>query len=168
MFSKKFWIPILIIALFMMGCGLFNAYLELYPHGGLGLSEQMNVFVRLTTGIVYVEIVILVGFLVFLCYRTRSKGLVCVIAACILIFRPLGWIVVAVRNAIWGQWAQWEPNLDLRGVSLQRGLDIAIITSGIETVLCYSLILLGAFLIYNEWQHGKFNYPLSGRHGQDG
>lgn len=118
----------------------------------------MNVFVRLTTGIGYLEFVAVMGFLVFLCFRTRSKGLILVAAALPLIkVRFLNWIVAAVLNAY--NIAQWEPGVDVRGVKLLQRLDIAIITTGIEDVLCYSLCLLGAFLIYKEWQHGKFNYP---------
>ena len=117
----------------------------------------MNVFVNLTTGIVYLEFVVLMGFLVFLCFRTRSKGLILVAAALAIIkVRFLSWIVATVLNAYMGQ---WEPGLDIRGVKLLRRLDIAIITSGIEGVLCYSLGLLGVFLIYKEWQQGKFRNP---------
>ena len=117
----------------------------------------MNVFVNLITGIVYLEFVALMGFLVLLCFRTRSKGLILVAAALALIkVRFLSWIVAAVLNAYMGQ---WEPGLDIRSVKLLRRLDIAIITSGIEGVLCYSLGLLGAFLIYKEWRQGKFRQP---------
>lgn len=126
----------------------------------LNLKESsktlMNVFfVRLATGIAYLEFVVLMGFLVFLCFRTRSKGLILVTTVLIGI-RVLRWIVYAVHNAYIGQ---WEPSLDVRGVQLFRRLDFAIIISGIELVLCYSLCLLGAFLIYKEWRQGKFNQP---------
>ena len=118
----------------------------------------MNVFVRLTTDIAYLEFVAVMGFLVFLCFRTRSKGLILVAAALALIkVRFLNWIVAAVLNAY--NIVPWEQELDVRSVKLLQRLDIAIITSGIEVVLCYSLCLLGAFLIYKEWRHGKFNYP---------
>ena len=117
----------------------------------------MNVFVNLTTGIVYLEFVALMGFLVFLCFRTRSKGLILVAAAlAVSKVRLLIWIVGTVFNAYMGQ---WEPDLDIRSVKLLRRLDIAIITSGIEGVLCHSLGLLGVFLIYKEWRQGKFRQP---------
>ena len=118
----------------------------------------MNVYAHLVTGIAYVELVVLIGFLVFLCFRTRSKGLIWVAAALALQAKVLSWVVAAVCNAYMGQ---WEPNIDVRGVKLLRRLDIVIITSGIEVVLCYSLGLLGVFLIYKEWRQGKFNYPLT-------
>ncbi|MCG9134211.1 hypothetical protein J5I95_21330 [Candidatus Poribacteria bacterium] len=79
-----------------------------------------------------------------------------VAAALALQVKVLSWIVAAVCNAYMGQ---WEPGQDVRGVKLLRRLDITIITSGIEVVLCYSLGLLGVFLIYKEWRQGKLNYP---------
>ena len=116
----------------------------------------MNVFfVRLATGIAYLEFVVLMGFLVFLCFQTRSRGLI-LISTVLIGVRFLRWIVYAVHNAYIGQ---WEPGLDVRSEELFRRLDFAIIISGIELVLFYSLCLLGVFLIYKEWRHGKFNYP---------
>ncbi len=120
----------------------------------------MNVFVRLVTGIVYVQIVVLIGFLVFLCFRTRSKGLIWVTAALLLIkLQALNHIVAVVRNIVYaGAGETWTPGLDVRDEKLYRNLDIAIIISGIEVVLGYSLCLLGAFLIYKEWRQGKFRH----------
>lgn len=117
----------------------------------------MNVFVRLVTGIVYVQCVILMGFLVFLCFRTRSKGLIWVTAALPLMkFQVLNHIISVVYNIFnIGQIEQWEPGLDVRGENLFLRLDITIIVGGIEAVLGYSLCLLGAFLIYKEWRQGK-------------
>ena len=118
----------------------------------------MNVYASLVTGFSYVAFVVLMGFLVFLCFRTRSKGLILVAAALALIkVRFLNWIVAAVLNAY--NIGQWDPALDVRSEKLFLRLDIAIITSGIEVVLCYSLCLLGAYLIYKEWRQGQFNQP---------
>ena len=118
----------------------------------------MNDFVRLVTGIVYVEFAVLVGFLVFLCFRTRSKGLILVTAGLALMeVKVLTWIVAMVCNVF--NIGQWEPGLDVRSGKLFQRLDIAIVTTGIEAVLCYGLCLLGAFLIYKEWRHGKFRQP---------
>ena len=118
----------------------------------------MNVFVRLVTGIVYVQFVVLIGFLVFLCFRTRSKGLIWVTAALTLMkLQVLNYIVAVVCNVF--DIAQWEPSLDVRGENLFLRLDISIIVRGIEAVLGYSLCLLGAFLIYKEWRQGKFRQP---------
>lgn len=116
----------------------------------------MNIFfVRLATGIAYLEFVVLMGFLVFLCFRRRSKGLI-LVATVLIGIRVLRWIVYAVHNAYVGQ---WDPGLDVRGEQLFLRLEFAIIISGIELVLCYGLCLLGAFLMYKEWRQGKFNKP---------
>ena len=112
----------------------------------------MKVFVDLTTWIGYVGFLALMVFLVFFCLRTRSKGLIVLVTAMgVRLFR---WLVLAVYNTyIW----PWKPGLDIRDVDLRRNLELAIITSGIEVLLFYSLCLLGAFLVYKEWRDGKFN-----------
>ena len=118
----------------------------------------MNDFVRLVTGITYVEFVVLMGFLVFLCFRMRSRGLILIAVALTLMkLQVLNYIVAVVCNIF--NVGTWEPGLDVRGENLFLRLDISIIVRGIETVLGYGLCLLGAFLIYKEWRQGKFNYP---------
>ena len=114
---------------------------------------------RLMSGIAHVEFVILLAFLVFLCVRTRSKGLICVTAALPLIeIHILSYIVAVFLNIVDGK--AWESGLDIRHVTkLTQRLGIAIITGGIEVVLGYGFCLLGAFLIYKEWQQGKFATP---------
>ena len=118
----------------------------------------MNDFVRLVTGIVYVEFAVLIGFLVFLCFRTRSRGLILGTAGLALMeVKVLTWIVAVVCNVF--NIGQWEPGLDIRAVKLFQRLEIAIVTTGIEAVLSYGLCLFGAFLIYREWRQGKFRQP---------
>ena len=116
----------------------------------------MKVFVDLTTWIGYVGFLALMVFLVFFCLRTRSKGLI-VLATALMGVRFLKWLVHAVYNAYMGP---WEPGIDIRAVRLLQGLNLSIITSGIEVVLFYSLCLLGAFLVYKEWRNGKFNREI--------
>ena len=124
----------------------------------------MDVFVHLMTGIANVEFVGLMGFLVFLCFRTRSKGLIWVTAALPLMeVKALNYIVGVVCYIFnIGAWepgiGAWEPGLDVRGAALTLRLEISIIISGIEIVLGYGLCLLGAFLIYKEWRQGKFRH----------
>ena len=118
----------------------------------------MNVFVRLVTGIVYVQFVVLIGFLVFLCFRTRSKGLIWITVGQTLgIGKVLNYIVAVVYNIFnpIEQIEHWEPGLDVRSEALTLRLEISIIVGGIEVVLGYSLCLLGAFLIYKEWRQEK-------------
>ena len=117
---------------------------------------EMNIFVRLVTEITSVEYVVFMGFLVFLCFRTRSKGLIC-IATSLIGIQGLGWLVPAVYITLWGE--QWESGVDVRAVNLTRNLEVTIISRGIADVLCYGLCLLGAFVIYREWRAGKFNAP---------
>ena len=119
---------------------------------------RMNVFVRLVTGIVYVQFVVLLGFLVFLCFRPRSKGLIWVTVGQILMTgKVLNYFVGVVCNIL--NIGTWEPGLDLRSEALTLRLEISIIVSSIEVVLGASLCLLGAFLIYKEWRQRKFRPP---------
>ena len=113
----------------------------------------MKVFVDLTTWVGYVGFLALMVFLVFFCLRTRSKGLI-VLATALIGVRFLSWLVLAVYNTY--TW-QWKPGMDVREVNLRPNLKLAIVTSGIEIVLFYSLCLLGAVLVYKEWRKGKFN-----------
>ena len=110
----------------------------------------MKVFVDLTTWIGYVGFLALMVFLVFFCLRTRSKGLIVFTTA--VGVRFLGWLVLVV----YAYMRPWKPGLDIRAAPLFRGLNLAIITGGIEVVLFYSLCLLGTFLVYKEWRDGKF------------
>ena len=119
---------------------------------------RMNVFVRLVTDIVYAQFVILIGFLVFLCFRTRSKGLIWVtMGETLRIGKVLNYIVGAVYNIFnpIEQIELWEPGLYDEALILR--LEISIIVGSIKTVLGYCLWLLGAFLIYKEWRQGKFH-----------
>ena len=112
----------------------------------------MKVFVDLTTWIGYVGFLALMVFLVFFCFRTRSKGLI--VLATAMGVRVLRWLVFAVYNYIW----PWEPGMDVGDRGLWYKLNLSIVTIGIEIVLFYTLSLLGAFLVYKEWRNGKLNY----------
>jgi hypothetical protein len=114
-----------------------------------------NVFIGLT----YISYVVLAGFLVFLCFRTRSKGVI-FITAVFIGFRFLSMIFDAVLGAVLNAYiGQWEPGQDVRGVKLLRRLDIFIIVEGVKSILYVNLYLLGVFLIYKEWRQGKFRQP---------
>ena len=111
----------------------------------------MKVFVDLMTWLGYVGFLALMVFLVFFCLQTRSRGLI--VLATAMGVRFLSWLALAVYNYIW----PWKPGMDVRDVPFLQRLNLSIITSGIEIGLFYSLCLLGAFLVYKEWQNGKFN-----------
>ena len=115
-----------------------------------------NVFIGLT----YISSVLLAGFLVFLSFRTRSKGVI-FITAVFIGFRFLSLIFDAALGAFLNAYniGQWDPSLDVRGVELFRRLDIAIRVERVKSTLYIHLYLLGVFLIYKEWRQGKFNQP---------
>ncbi len=119
-------------------------------------------FANILIGLIYISYVILAGFLVFLCLRTRSKGVI-FITAVFIGFRFLSLIFDAALNTVLDAYiGQWDPGQDVRGVKLLRRLDIAIIVAHVKSILFIlyvNLYLLGAFLIYKEWRQGKFRHP---------
>ena len=119
-------------------------------------------FENVLIGLTYISYVVLAGFLVFLCLRTRSKGVI-FITAVFIGFRFLNLIFDAALNAVLDAYiGQWDPGQDVRGVKLLRRLDIAIIVAHVKSILFIlyvNLYLLGAFLIYKEWRQGKFRHP---------
>ena len=116
-------------------------------------------FENVLIGLTYISYVVLAGFLVFLCFRTRSKGVI-FITAVFVGFRLLSLIFDAVLAGVLnGYMVQWEPGLDVRDVEVFQRLDIAIKVGRVKSILYVNLYLLGAFLIYKEWRQGKFNQP---------
>lgn len=119
-------------------------------------------FENVLIGLTYISYMLLAGFLVFLCFRAQSKGVI-FITAVFIGFRLLSLIFDAVlAAALDGYMVQWEPGLDVRGVEVFRKLDIAIKIARVKSILSIlyvNLYLLGAFLIYKEWRQGKFNQP---------
>ncbi len=119
-------------------------------------------FENVLIGLIYISYVILAGFLVFLCLRTRSKGVI-FITAVFIGFRFLNLIFDAALGQVLKAYiGQWEPGQNVRGEKLLRGLDIAIIVAHVKSILFIlyvNLYLLGAFLIYKEWRQGKFRHP---------
>ena len=116
-------------------------------------------FENVLIGLTYISYVVLAGFLVFLSFRTRSKGVI-FITALFIGATFLSWIFDAVLGAVLNAYiGQWDPGQDVRGVKLLRRLDIAIIVARVKSVLYVNLYFLGAFLIYKEWRQGKFRPP---------
>ena len=110
-------------------------------------------------GLTHISYVVLAGFLVFLCFRTQSKGVI-FITAVFIGFRFLSLIFDAVLGAVLNAYmGQWKPGQDIRGVNLLPRLEIAIIVERVKSILYVNLYLLGVFLIYKEWRQGKFCYP---------
>ena len=116
-------------------------------------------FEKVLIGLTCISYVVLAGFLVFLCFRTRSKGVIFITALFIGI-TFLSWIFDAVLGAFLNAYVgQWEPGQDVRGVKLFQRLDIFIRVSHVTSLLDINLYLLGVFLIYKEWRQGKFRQP---------
>ena len=116
-------------------------------------------FENVLIGLTYISYAVLAGFLVFLSFRTRSKGVI-FITAVLIGFRFLSLISDAALGPVLNAYiGQWEPGQDVRDVKLLRRLDIAIIVAHVKSILYINLYLLGVFLIYKEWRQGKFRYP---------
>lgn len=105
----------------------------------------------------------LIGLLIFLCFRTKSKGLI-LISAVLLMAEISGLIFEQVVKS---DWWRWEP-----GKMMDEGIwgmnDVEfLLTVALATPLVYrSLFLLGVFLIYREWRQGKFR-PPSPEHAEE-
>ena len=121
-------------------------------------------FEKVLIGLTCISYVVLSGFLVFLCYRTRSKGVI-LITALFIGVTFLSWIFDAalgvVLNASMGQWEFGQDS-----EVLLRKLDIVIKVRHVTSLLDINLYLLGVFLIYKEWRQGKFR-NLQPEHPQE-
>jgi hypothetical protein len=116
-------------------------------------------FENVLIGLTCISYVVLAGLLVFLSYRTRSKGVI-LITALFIGVTFLSWIFDAVLGAILNaSIGQWEPGQDIRGVNLLSRLEIFIKVSHVTSLLDINLYLLGVFLIYKEWRQGKLRPP---------
>ena len=123
-------------------------------------------FEKVLIGLTCISYVVLSGFLVFLCYRTRSKGVI-LITALFIGVTFLSWIFDAALGAVLNAYmGPWEPGQDVRGVKLLRALDIVIKVNRVTSLLDINFYLLGVFLIYKEWQQGKFR-NLQPEHPQE-
>ena len=101
-----------------------------------------------------------VGFLLFLSFRMRSKGLM-FMSVVLLGDKIFGWIYSSflIPNML-----DRSDTDEIIGVVRAPGLNMSsaqsILTiSLISSLIFYSLYFLGVFLIYKEWRQGKFNYP---------
>ena len=99
----------------------------------------------------------LVGLLIFLCFRTKSKGLI-LISAVLLMNDIFGLIF---QRVIESDWWRWKPGKVMNEGILGMGEAEFLLAVGMGQSLLYKgLCLLGVFLIYREWRQGKFRYPL--------
>ena len=98
----------------------------------------------------------LVGLLMFLCFRTRSKGVI-LLSALLLTSGIFSSIFQHFFNPYIDQWAAGEINNWLTQ-SMTMG-EFILTVSYIKSFLYKSLLVVGVFLVYREWRHGKFRFP---------
>ena len=98
----------------------------------------------------------LIGLLIFLCFRTKSKGLI-LISAVLLMSEISGLIFEQVVKS---DWWRWEPDKIMdEGILGINRLNFLVTVGLAQSLLYRCLCLLGVFLIYKEWRQGKFRYP---------
>ena len=101
------------------------------------------------------------GLLVFLCFRTRSKGLI-LISAVLLTSGLFGSIFRDIFNPYTDWWIGREVSNWLMQSINVGGFPLRMVDL-IRPLLYKSLWLIGVFLIYKEWRLGKFRFPQSKR-----
>ena len=95
------------------------------------------------------------GLLVFLCIRTRSKGLIIITA--VLIFPPtFGLIPNYIITSYIDRWAGGELNNWL--TQHMTVWKFVMLYNLVRRLLHDGLLVLGAFLIYREWSCGKIRW----------
>ncbi len=98
----------------------------------------------------------LIGLLVFLCFRTKSKGLI-LISATLLVYQIFHLIFEQVVKS---DWWRWEPGKMMDdGILGMSDVEFLLTVAMVTPLVFKGLCLLGVFLIYKEWRHGKFRYP---------
>ncbi len=107
-------------------------------------------------GLNIVAQLVLAGLLLFLCLRTRSKGVIFLTALLLTsgIFNP---IFQHFYHPYIDQWTAGEINNWLTQ-SMTIG-EFILTVSYIKSFLYKSLFVVGLFLIYREWRQGKFRFP---------
>ena len=98
----------------------------------------------------------LIGLLIFLCFRTKSKGLI-LISATLLTYEIFGLIF---QQVVKSDWWRWKPGKMMNeGILGMSDVDLLLTVAMVNPLVYRCLCLLGVFLIYKEWRQGKFRYP---------
>lgn len=99
----------------------------------------------------------LVGLLLFLSFRMRSKGLM-LMSVVLLGHKIFEWIYSSflIPNVL----NRWDTDkvIGWLGLNMSR-MEFIVTISHIRSLPFYSLYFLGVFLIYGEWRQGKLRYP---------
>ncbi len=111
---------------------------------------------NIIAGLSIIAHVALIGLLLFLCFRTRSKGVI-FLTALLLTSGIFSSIFQHFFDSYIDQWAAGEINNWLTQ-SMTMG-EFVLTVAYIKSFLYKSLCLLGVFLIYREWRQGKFRFP---------
>jgi len=98
----------------------------------------------------------LVGLLVFLCFRTRSKGVI-LISAILLTSGIFGSIFQHFYRPYIDQWVAGEISNWL--TQRLTVTEFILTVSYMKSFLYKSVLVFGVFLIYREWRQGKFRLP---------
>ena len=96
------------------------------------------------------------GLLGFLCFRTRSKGLI-LISTILLTSGIFDWGFEQVSQLYVDQSIASEMSGE--GTQDMRVGEFLLTLSLIQHLLYNCLCLLGGFLIFREWRQGKFRQP---------
>ena len=110
---------------------------------------------NIVAGLSIVAHLALAGLLLFLCFRTRSKGVI-LLSAILLTSGIFSSIFQHFYRPYIDQWVAGEINNWLTQ-SMTMG-EFLLTVSYIKSFLYKSLLVLGVFLIYREWRQGKFRF----------
>ena len=102
-----------------------------------------------------VVLLLFAGLLTLLYLRTRSKGLL-VITATLIISWLFGWIFSAAIGHYTNRWLMGEVNNWLTQ-RITIG-EFTLILHYVKGLLRNGLLVLGIFLIYQEWSRGKIHW----------
>lgn len=111
---------------------------------------------NIITGLSIVAHLALIGLLLFCCFRTKSKGVI-FITLLLLTSGIFGSIFQHFYRPYIDQWQAGEMSNWLTQ-SMTMG-EFILAVAYIKSFLYRSLFVLGVFLIYREWRHGKFRLP---------
>lgn len=113
-------------------------------------------FTNIIAGLSIATHLALIGLLLFLCFRTKSKGVI-FISVLLLTSGIFGSIFQHFFNPYLDQWTTGEISNWLTQ-SMTLG-EFILTVSYIKSFLYKSLFVIGVFLIYREWKQGKFRFP---------
>ena len=111
---------------------------------------------NIIAGLSIVAHLTLIGLLLFCCFRMKSKGMIFITAL---------FLTSGIFNSIFDhffhpyidQWIAGEMSNWLTQNTTMGEFVMAI--SYIKFFLSNTLFLLGVFIVYREWRHGKFHVP---------